>query len=58
MIFAGHPTVGTSFVLLEEGMVPKNCERFSLEEKIGAVADSRRTRRAAGDLVKHSRDRY
>jgi trans-2,3-dihydro-3-hydroxyanthranilate isomerase len=37
MIFAGHPTVGTSFVLLEEGMVPKNCERFSLEEKIGAV---------------------
>jgi len=37
MIFAGHPTVGTSFVLLEEGMVPENCERFSLEEKIGAV---------------------
>lgn len=37
MIFAGHPTVGTSFVLLEEGMVPRNGERFALEEKIGAV---------------------
>ena len=37
MVFAGHPTVGTSFVLLEEGMVAKNSERFSLEEKIGAV---------------------
>jgi trans-2,3-dihydro-3-hydroxyanthranilate isomerase len=37
MIFAGHPTVGTSFVLMEEGMVPKNSVRFSLEEKIGAV---------------------
>jgi trans-2,3-dihydro-3-hydroxyanthranilate isomerase len=29
--------VGTSFVLLEEGMVPKNSERFALDEKIGAV---------------------
>jgi trans-2,3-dihydro-3-hydroxyanthranilate isomerase len=37
MIFAGHPTVGTSFVLLEEGIVPKDCERFALEEKVGAV---------------------
>lgn len=37
MIFAGHPTVGTSFVLMEEGMIPKNRERFSLDEKIGAV---------------------
>lgn len=34
---AGHPTVGTSFVLLDEGMVAKNSERFSLDEKIGAV---------------------
>jgi trans-2,3-dihydro-3-hydroxyanthranilate isomerase len=37
IVFAGHPTVGTSFVLLEEGMVPKNSERFALDEKIGAV---------------------
>jgi trans-2,3-dihydro-3-hydroxyanthranilate isomerase len=38
MVFAGHPTVGTSFVLLEEGIVPKNSERFVLEEKVGPVA--------------------
>ena len=37
MIFAGHPTVGTSFVLLDEGLVPKGSERFMLEEKIGPV---------------------
>ena len=37
IVFAGHPTVGTSFVLLDEGMVPRNSERFALEEKIGAV---------------------
>lgn len=37
MVFAGHPTVGTSFVLLEEGLVPKNSARFALDEKIGAV---------------------
>ena len=35
--FAGHPTVGTSFVLLDEGIVPKGSERFVLEEKIGPV---------------------
>jgi trans-2,3-dihydro-3-hydroxyanthranilate isomerase len=37
MISAGHPTVGTTFVLLEEGIVAKNSERFALEEKVGAV---------------------
>jgi trans-2,3-dihydro-3-hydroxyanthranilate isomerase len=37
MLFAGHPTIGTSFVLLDEGGVPKGCERFVLEEKIGPV---------------------
>jgi trans-2,3-dihydro-3-hydroxyanthranilate isomerase len=37
LIFAGHPTIGTSFVLLEEGSVPKNSERFMLEEKVGPV---------------------
>jgi trans-2,3-dihydro-3-hydroxyanthranilate isomerase len=37
MIFAGHPTVGTSFVLFDEGMVPQNREHFVLEEKIGPV---------------------
>lgn len=35
--FAGHPTVGTSFVLLDEGIVPKDSARFVLEEKVGPV---------------------
>ncbi len=37
VLLAGHPTVGTSFVLLDEGMVPKNAGHFVLEEKIGPV---------------------
>lgn len=37
MLFAGHPTVGASFVLLEEGIVPKDSEQFVLEEGIGPV---------------------
>jgi trans-2,3-dihydro-3-hydroxyanthranilate isomerase len=37
MPFAGHPTIGASFVLLDEGIVPKNTERFALEEGVGAV---------------------
>lgn len=37
MIFAGHPTIGASFVLLDEGIVSKDAERFALEEKIGPV---------------------
>jgi trans-2,3-dihydro-3-hydroxyanthranilate isomerase len=35
--FAGHPTIGTSFVLMEEGLVSSNSERFVLEEKVGPV---------------------
>ncbi len=35
--FAGHPTVGASFVLLEEGIVPKGTGRFLLEELVGPV---------------------
>src|SRR5580693_5007063 len=38
MVFAGHPTVGASFVLLEEGLVPKEPGNFLLEEKVGPVA--------------------
>ena len=37
MAFAGHPTIGTSYVLLDEGIVPRGTARFSLEEKVGAV---------------------
>ena len=36
-VFAGHPTVGSAFVLLEEGIVPKNSSAFVVEEKIGPV---------------------
>ncbi len=37
LVFAGHPTVGTAFVLLAEGIVPARSERFLLQEKIGPV---------------------
>lgn len=37
MMFAGHPTVGTSYVLLDEGKVAGNRQRFVLEEKVGGV---------------------
>jgi trans-2,3-dihydro-3-hydroxyanthranilate isomerase len=37
MLFAGHPTIGTAFVLLEEGLVPGKTGEFSLEENIGPV---------------------
>jgi trans-2,3-dihydro-3-hydroxyanthranilate isomerase len=35
--FAGHPTVGASFVLLAEGLVPRDTEQFILEENVGPV---------------------
>ncbi len=38
MDFAGHPTIGASFVLLDEGIVPKQSDRFVLEENIGPVS--------------------
>src|SRR4030095_11781842 len=37
MIFAGHPTIGTAFVLRDVGIVPSNGESFCLEEKVGPV---------------------
>ncbi len=37
MKFAGHPTLGTAFVLLENGLVPRDAGTFVLEEKIGPV---------------------
>ena len=38
LIFAGHPTIGTSFVLLDEGAVHKDSRSFVLEEKVGPVS--------------------
>lgn len=37
MEFAGHPTIGSSFVLLDEGLVRSPSGRFVLQEKVGAV---------------------
>ena len=37
MPFAGHPTVGGAFVLLQEGIVPKDSSAFVVEEQIGPV---------------------
>jgi trans-2,3-dihydro-3-hydroxyanthranilate isomerase len=35
--FAGHPTLGTTFVLLESGRLPASAGSFRLEERIGPV---------------------
>ena len=37
MVFAGHPTIGGSFVLMDEGLVSKDLGHFLLEEKVGPV---------------------
>ena len=35
--FAGHPTIGTAWVMATEGLLPVGTTRFSLEEGIGPV---------------------
>ena len=35
--FAGHPTIGTAWVLFTEGLVPGNALEFALEEGVGPV---------------------
>ncbi len=35
--FAGHPTVGACFVLLDEGIVGAETESFRVEEKVGLI---------------------
>jgi trans-2,3-dihydro-3-hydroxyanthranilate isomerase len=35
--FAGHPTIGTAWVLFNEGLVPDGALEFKLEEGVGAV---------------------
>jgi trans-2,3-dihydro-3-hydroxyanthranilate isomerase len=37
MAFAGHPTIGASFVLRREGLVDPRAERFVVEELVGPV---------------------
>ncbi len=36
--FAGHPTIGTAFVLIDEGLVDSGAGEFLLEEIVGPVA--------------------
>ncbi|HEX9096106.1 MAG TPA: PhzF family phenazine biosynthesis protein [Candidatus Dormibacteraeota bacterium] len=35
--FAGHPTIGTSWVLLDEGLVSRDVPGFTLEEGVGPI---------------------
>jgi trans-2,3-dihydro-3-hydroxyanthranilate isomerase len=35
--FAGHPTVGTSWVLIDEGLVSRDAVAFTLEEGVGPI---------------------
>jgi trans-2,3-dihydro-3-hydroxyanthranilate isomerase len=35
--FAGHPTVGTAFVLLQRGIVSSSCHELLLEEEVGPI---------------------
>src|SRR3712207_3245481 len=35
--FAGHPTIGTAYVLAREGLLPAGATEISLEEGIGPV---------------------
>jgi|SRR5208283_4086507 len=37
MDFAGHPTIGASFVILDEGIVARGTQSFAIEENIGLV---------------------
>ena len=38
MQFAGHPTIGASFIILDEGIVAKGTTEFAVEENVGLVA--------------------
>jgi trans-2,3-dihydro-3-hydroxyanthranilate isomerase len=37
MDFAGHPTIGTAYVMRRLGLVPKDARRFALLENVGPV---------------------
>jgi trans-2,3-dihydro-3-hydroxyanthranilate isomerase len=47
--FAGHPTVGTAWVLIDEGMVGSGATSFTLEEGVGPI--DVRVDRGGRDLV-------
>ena len=35
--YAGHPTIGTSFALLQKGIVSRSCREFLIEEEFGPI---------------------
>ncbi len=37
MDFAGHPTVGTAYILIDEGKVPRGTAQFLVEENVGPI---------------------
>jgi trans-2,3-dihydro-3-hydroxyanthranilate isomerase len=37
LIFAGHPTIGSACVLMDEGIVPRGQREFAVEEGVGPV---------------------
>jgi trans-2,3-dihydro-3-hydroxyanthranilate isomerase len=47
--FAGHPTVGTGWVLLDEGLVGSDADAFTLEEGVGPIPV--RVDRGGGEVV-------
>jgi len=47
--FAGHPTVGTAWVLLDEGLVSPDATAFTLEEGVGPIPV--RVDRSGGAMV-------
>jgi trans-2,3-dihydro-3-hydroxyanthranilate isomerase len=47
--FAGHPTVGTGWVLLDEGLVSSDAATFTLEEGVGPIPV--RVDRKGGEVV-------
>lgn len=40
MEFAGHPTIGTAYILLDEGIVSKGTTHFVMEENVGPISIS------------------
>jgi trans-2,3-dihydro-3-hydroxyanthranilate isomerase len=49
LVFAGHPTIGTSYVLMSEGRLAPGASEFVLQEKVGPVPV--RVARDEGDLI-------
>src|SRR6202158_4019269 len=47
--FAGHPTVGTGWVLIDEGLVGSDAAGFTLEEGVGPIPV--RVDRGGGEVV-------